>query len=103
VLSYSVAERKQEFGIRLALGARHVDLLRMVLRQALLLASSGIVIGLCTSLLLTRLLESTLYDTGSREPGPFVLASVVFLAVAMLASYLPAKRAMNVNPVDTLR
>ena len=103
VLSYSVAQRTQEFGIRLALGAHRGDILRMVLRQGMLLAVSGIAVGVCVALIVTRLLESALYETGARELSAFVVAPLIFLGVAMLASYLPARRAMGVDPAETLR
>jgi putative ABC transport system permease protein len=75
----------------------------MVLRQGMSLAASGIAVGLGAALMVTRLLESTLYETGSREATTFVLAPLIFLGVAMLASYLPARRAMKVDPAETLR
>ena len=103
VLSYSVAQRSQEFGIRLALGAHRRDILQMVLRQGLSLALGGIVTGVCAALLLTQLLASALYKTGSRDPTTFVVVPVLFLGVAALASYLPARRAMKVDPVETLK
>ena len=103
VLSYSVAQRTQEFGIRLALGAHREDILRMVMRQGLMLAAVGIVVGLGAALLLTKLLESALYRTGSHDPATFVFAPMVFLVIAALASYLPARRAMKVDPVESLR
>jgi ABC-type antimicrobial peptide transport system permease subunit len=103
ILSYSIGQRRQEFGIRLALGAQRADIRRLVMRQGLLLALAGIVAGLGVSLMMTRLLENVLYRIGSRDPATFVLAPVVFLLVAALASYLPARRAMKVEPVDVLR
>ena len=103
VLSYTVAQRWQEFGIRLALGAHRKDILRMVMRQGLSLALGGIVTGVCAALLLTQLLASALYRTGSRDPITFVVVPVLFLGVAALASYLPARRAMKVDPVETLK
>jgi len=103
VLSYSVAQRRQEFGIRLALGAHRADIVRMVLRQGMSLAVSGIAVGLFAALMVTRLLQSTLYETGSRELTTYVIAPLIFLAIAMPASYLPARRAMKVDPAETLR
>ena len=103
VLSYSVAQRTQEFGIRLALGAHRADILRMVLRQGMLLAVSGIAAGECTALIVTRVLESALYQTDARDLSAFVVAPLIFLLVAMVASYLPARRAMKVDPAETLR
>ena len=102
VLSYSVGQRRQEFGIRLALGAHRSDILRLVMRQGLSLALVGIVAGLCAALMMTRLMENVLYRTGSRDLATFVVAPVIFLLVAVLASYLPARRAMRVEPVETL-
>ena len=103
VLSYSVAQRRQEFGIRIALGAHREDILRMVMRQGLLLVGSGIATGFFAALIFTRLLESALYKTGSRDPVTFIFAPMVFLAIAALASYVPARRAMKVDPVETLK
>ncbi len=103
VLSYSVAQRTQEFGIRLALGAGRADIQGLVLRQALTLAIAGIAIGIVAALMLTRLAGSMLYKTGARDPATFVLAPLIFLAVALLAGYLPARRATKVDPTEALR
>jgi ABC-type lipoprotein release transport system permease subunit len=73
------------------------------MRQGVLLALAGIVTGLGAALMMTRLLENVLYRTGSRDPVTFVFAPVAFLLVAAIASYLPARRAMKVEPVETLR
>jgi putative ABC transport system permease protein len=103
VLSYSVGRRRQEFGIRLALGANRRDILQMVMRQGLVLVLGGITTGLCAALMLTRFLENVLYKTTSRDLTTFVLVPAVFLLVAGFATYLPARRAMNVEPAETLR
>ena len=103
VLSYSVAQRRQEFGIRLALGAEHADILRMVVRQGLTLAMVGIGIGLIAGLLLTRLMASMLYKVGALDVTTFLLAPLLFLGIALLASYLPAWRATKVEPTEALR
>ena len=103
VLSYSVAQRRQEFGIRLALGAGHANILRLVVRQGLLLAVSGIALGLAAALLLTRLMSSMLYKVGTLDLPTFLLAPLVFLGIALLASYLPARRATKVNPLEALK
>jgi putative ABC transport system permease protein len=103
VVSYSVAQRQQEFGIRMALGAERSDVLRLVLRQGLSLALIGIAGGLAAALLLTKLAGSLLYKVGARDPATFVLAPIVFLAIALLACYLPARRATKVDPIQALR
>ncbi|HMC61157.1 MAG TPA: FtsX-like permease family protein, partial [Candidatus Solibacter sp.] len=102
-IACSVAERTQEMGIRIALGAERADILRLVLRQGLLLALSGIAIGLAASLALTRLLGSLLYRVSVTDPVTFAAGAVLFAAVAMLASYLPARRATRVDPMVALR
>ena len=103
VIAYSVAERTQEMGIRIALGAERMDILRLVLRQGLLLALSGIAIGLAASLALTRLLGSLLYRVSVTDPVTFAAGATLFAGVALLASYLPARRATRVDPMIALR
>jgi ABC-type antimicrobial peptide transport system permease subunit len=103
VLSYSVAQRRQEFGIRLALGAERADILRLVVRQGLVLAFGGIAIGLLAALLFTRLMSSLLYKVGARDLATFILTPLLFVCVALLASYLPARRATKVDPMEALR
>jgi putative ABC transport system permease protein len=103
VLSYWVAQRRYELGIRLALGAQRADILGIVVRRGLLLAMAGIAVGLMAALLLTRLLASMLYETGTLDLTIFAAAPLVFLGIALLASYLPARRATRVDPVEALR
>jgi len=103
VVAYSVAERTQEMGIRIALGAERADILRLVLRQGLLLVLSGIALGLTASLALTRLLVSLLYRVSVTDPFTFAAGAVIFAGVALLASYVPARRAMRVDPMIALR
>jgi len=103
VLSYTVAQRGQEFGIRMALGAERAAIQRMVLGQGMALTVIGVVIGMAAAFLLTRLAASLLYQVGEHDPLTFVLAPLVFLGIALLASYLPARRATRVNPVEAMR
>jgi putative ABC transport system permease protein len=101
VLSYSVAQRRQEFGIRMALGAEHSDILRLVVRHGLMLAIAGIALGLLAALLLTRLMSSMLYKVGALDLTTFLFTPLLFLGIALLACYLPARRATKVQPADS--
>jgi putative ABC transport system permease protein len=103
VLAYWVAQRRYELGIRLALGAQRADILRIVVRQGFMLSIVGIGIGLMAALLLTRLMSSLLYKVGALDLTTFAVAPLVFLGVALLASYLPARSAMRVDPAEALR
>jgi putative ABC transport system permease protein len=103
VLAYWVAQRRYELGIRLALGAQRADILRIVVRQGFMLSIAGIGIGLMAALLLTRLMSSLLYKVGALDLTTFAVAPLVFLGVALLASYLPARSAMRVDPAEALR
>ena len=103
MLSYAVAQRRQEFGIRLALGAERRDLVHLVLRRGLALTATGIVLGLASALVLTRFVGSLLYEVGSRDLVTFVAAPAVFLCVATLASYVPARRAMRADPIEAIK
>lgn len=103
VLAYSVAQRRQELGIRMALGATRSDILRLVVRQGMALAVIGIGIGLVAALLLTRLMSNLLYGVGTHDMTTFALAPLAFLAIALVASYFPARRATAVAPTEALR
>jgi putative ABC transport system permease protein len=103
VLSYSVAQRRVEFGIRLALGAERADLLRLILRQGLVLVIAGIAVGLTSALLLTRLVSTMLYKVGARDVTTFVMTPLVLVVIALLACYLPARRATKVDPIEALK
>ena len=103
VLAYSVAQRRRELGIRLSLGAARRHIIGLIVRHGLTLAASGIAIGLAAAPFLTRLMTSLLFETDARDLTTFVLAPLAFLAVALVASYIPARRATKVDPMETLR
>jgi putative ABC transport system permease protein len=103
VLSYWVAQRRYELGIRLALGAQRADILRIVVRQGFILAIVGIAIGLIAALLLTRLMSSLLYQVGTLDLATFTVTPLLFLSISLIASYLPARGAMSVDPAEALR
>jgi putative ABC transport system permease protein len=103
VIAYGVAHRTQELGIRMALGATKTDILRLVIRNGLLVTGAGIVIGLAGSIALTRLLGTVLYQTSATDPITFAASAVLFSAAAVLASCLPARRATRIDPALALR
>jgi len=103
VIAYSVAQRAQELGIRIALGAANADIFRLVLAGGLSLTLTGIAIGLAGSLALTRLMSSFLYQTSATDPVTFLGSAALFTGVAALASYLPARRATRIDPTNALR
>jgi predicted permease len=103
VMAYSVAQRTQEIGIRIALGASRTDVLRMVLERGALLTGAGLVAGIIGALALTRFMEKMLFDTKPFDPLTIAAVSVILAAIALLASYLPAQRATRVDPLVTLR
>jgi ABC-type antimicrobial peptide transport system permease subunit len=103
VLAYSVAQRRQELGIRLALGAEQSRILRLVVGQGLRLALFGIALGLIAALVLTRLMAGVLYQVSTHDAVTFIFVPLVFLVIALLASYLPARRATRVDPLEALR
>ncbi len=103
VVSYVVSERTREIGIRMALGAHANDIRRLVLRQGGAVGLAGVAIGLVGALGLTRLMGSLLFDVSATDPLSFVLAPMVLLAVVALATWLPARRASSVDPVEALR
>ena len=103
VMSYAVAQRTQEIGIRMALGAERRDILRMVLRHGSLMAVTGIALGVVAALGLARLITSLLFQVSATDPPTFSIVPVVLIAVALLACYIPARRATRVDPLVALR
>src|SRR6266446_6362432 len=103
VLSYSVAQRTQEIGVRMALGAQNVDVLRMLLRKALVVISAGIVIGGAGSLAFARVLAKFLFEVKPSDPATFAAVALVLASSALDACYIPARRATGVDPLVALR
>jgi predicted permease len=103
VISCSVTQRTHELGIRMALGARRVDVLSLIVRQGLTLASIGVAIGLAAAFLLTRVLASLLYEVSATDPLTFVLVSSTLVFAALMACYVPARRAATMDPLIALR
>jgi len=103
VMSYSVAQRRNEIGIRMALGARPADVLRLVMGEAMGVAVAGAAAGLAAALALTRLMSGLLYGVASTDPLTFAAVCAVLTAVALTATYVPARRAVRVDPLSALR
>ncbi|MFL6596233.1 MAG: FtsX-like permease family protein, partial [Chthoniobacterales bacterium] len=103
VLAFSVSQRTQEIGIRMALGASRSEVLQMVVREGLTLVFIGLGGGVVAALLLVRLMKQVLYGVSPNDPFSFLIVSVVLLAVALVACVLPARRATLVNPITALR
>jgi putative ABC transport system permease protein len=103
VISYSVTQRTHEIGIRMALGARKGDVLGMVIKQALVLAVTGVALGLMASFALTKLMSGLLYGVKATDPATFVTTALLLAVTALLASYIPARRATKVDPLVALR
>jgi predicted permease len=103
VMSYTVAQRTREMGIRIALGAEPRDVIRLVVRQGVALAAVGIVVGLLAALALTRLMRSMLFEVTSSDPLTFVAICAILVATALVACWIPARRATRVQPTEALR
>lgn len=103
VISYGVTQRTREIGVRMALGARPQDVLKMVIGEGMLLAAGGIVLGVGGALALTRFLRSLLFEIKPTDPATFVGVAIVLALVALAACWIPARRAMKVEPMEALR
>jgi putative ABC transport system permease protein len=103
VISYMVAQRTHEIGVRMALGAQAGDVLTLVIRQGMLLAGVGLIVGIAIGSAVTRVLSDMLYGVSARDPLTFVGVPVLLLLVAFLACYIPARRATRIDPLAALR
>jgi ABC-type antimicrobial peptide transport system permease subunit len=103
VLQYSVVQRKREMGIRIAIGATASDMIRLVVGQALGLAVLGVAIGLAGAVALTRVIRALLFDTNPLDVPTFVASAAVLLLIAGFSSYLPARRALRIDPTIAMR
>jgi len=103
VLAYSMAQRTREIGMRMALGAQRGDVLRLVLGSGLRLTITGIIVGIGAALVLTRSMTGLLFGVGASDPATFAAVIVVLAVCSLLACYVPARRAINVDPITALR
>jgi putative ABC transport system permease protein len=103
VISYSVAQRTQEIGVRMALGARISDVLAMVLREGLAVTATGVAVGIVAALVLVQLLQKLLFGVAAHDAITFTVVAAILLAVGVLASLVPARRASKIDPMVALR
>jgi putative ABC transport system permease protein len=103
VISYAVTQRTREIGVRMALGARPRDVVRLVLGEGMILAAIGIGLGLAGAFALAKIMESVLYEIKPRDPATFIAVSLAVAVAAAAACYIPARRAMRVDPMVALK
>ena len=103
VMAYTVSQRTREIGIRMALGAEKSDVLGMVVRQGMLLVGAGVALGLAGAMAVTRFAVSVLFGVSATEPLTFAVVTMLLLGAALLACYIPSRRAAKVDPVVALR
>ncbi|HKQ74104.1 MAG TPA: FtsX-like permease family protein [Blastocatellia bacterium] len=103
VMSYLVTYRTREIGIRMALGAQSIDVLRLMVRQGMAPVLLGLIIGLGAAVALTRLMKNILFEVSATDPAPFALSAALLFFAASLASWIPTRRAIKVDPLITLR
>lgn len=103
VMSYSVAQRTHEIGVRMALGAQKSHVLKITMREGVQLVFVGVAVGIAAAFVLTRVMSSLLFGVSATDPGTFATISLLLMSVALLASCIPALRAMKVDPVVALR
>ena len=103
LMAYAVTQRRREIGVRMALGAQHRDVLRLVLARAVRIVAAGLVVGLAGAIAVTRVLQKFLFDVTPTDPLAFTIVTLLLMAVGLLAAWVPARRATRIDPCAALR